>query len=194
MTPRQIELVQSSFTLVIPILEPATIVFYDRLFQLDPSLRRMFHGPMDGQARKLAHVLTVVVKGLSRPEQILPAVEELSRRHLTYGVRPEHYATVGAALLWTLQSGLGEEFTPEVGRLGPPRIPFSQPLCKRLPRMPKRRIGSPSRSRPESPSFVLPDRPGFFPDNFPAGPARKDRLFSSAQKSVIVFRIVLRPY
>jgi nitric oxide dioxygenase len=54
------------------------------------------------------------VNGLSRPEQILPAVEELGRRHADYGVRTEHYATVGAALLWTLQAGLGEHFTPEV--------------------------------------------------------------------------------
>ena len=114
MTNRQIQLVQSSFELVAPILESATMTFYDRLFQLDPSLRRMFRSPQQEQARKLAHVLTVVVKGLSRPEQILPAVEELGRRHSGYGVRQEHYATVGASLLWTLQSGLGEAFTPEV--------------------------------------------------------------------------------
>ena len=114
MTPRQIELVQSSFNLVIPILDSATMIFYDRLFQLDPSLRRMFRTPQPEQARKLAHVLTVVVKGLSRPEQILTAVEELGRRHSTYGVRPEHYATVATALLWTLQTGLGEAFTAEV--------------------------------------------------------------------------------
>lgn len=114
MTPQQIELVQSSFRLVVPILEPATMMFYDRLFQLDPSLRPMFRTPQAEQARKLAHVLTVVVKSLGRPEQILPVVEELGRRHSKYGVRPEHYATVGAALLWTLQSGLGEAFTVEV--------------------------------------------------------------------------------
>lgn len=114
MTPHQIDLVQSSFGLVVPILEPATMMFYDRLFQLDPSLRPMFRTPQPEQARKLAHVLTVVVKSLSRPEQILPAVEELGRRHSNYGVRPEHYATVGEALLWTLQSGLGEAFTAEV--------------------------------------------------------------------------------
>ena len=114
MTPHQIELVQSSFSLVEPIIESAAMMFYDRLFQLDPSLRRMFRTPQAEQARKLAHVLTVVVKSLSRPQQILPAVEELGRRHSNYGVRPEHYATVGAALLWTLQSGLGEAFTPEV--------------------------------------------------------------------------------
>jgi len=114
MTQHQIGLVQSSFSLVEPIIESAAVMFYDRLFQIDPSLRPMFRAPQTEQARKLAHVLTVVVKGLNRPEQILPAVEELGRRHSNYGVRPEHYATVGAALLWTLQSGLGEAFTAEV--------------------------------------------------------------------------------
>lgn len=114
MTPHQIELVQSSFSLVEPIIEPAAMMFYDRLFQLDPSLRPMFRTPQAEQARKLAHVVTAVVKSLSRPQQILPAVEELGRRHSNYGVRPEHYATVGAALLSTLQSGLGEAFTAEV--------------------------------------------------------------------------------
>src|SRR5947207_10091885 len=114
MTPRQIELVQSSFNQVVPTLESAAMTFYDRLFQLDPSLRHMFHGAQAEQARKLGHVLTVVVNGLSRPQQILSAVEELGRRHLMYGVRQEHYATVGAALLWTLQTGLGDAFTSEV--------------------------------------------------------------------------------
>lgn len=114
MTGRQIELVQNSFQLVLPGLESAAMIFYDRLFQLDPSLRRMFHSPQQEQARKLGHVLTVVVTGLSRPQQIMGAVKELGRRHLSYGVQPEHYATVGAALLWTLEAGLGDAFTPEV--------------------------------------------------------------------------------
>ena len=114
MMPNQIELVQSSFQLIKQDVESAVMLFYDRLFHLDPSLRHMFRNSREEQARKLAHVLTVVVNGLSRPEQILPAVEELGRRHADYGVRTEHYATVGAALLWTLQAGLGEHFTPEV--------------------------------------------------------------------------------
>jgi hemoglobin-like flavoprotein len=114
MTPRQIELVQNSFNLVIPTLDSVAMTFYDRLFELDPSLRHMFQSPRAEQARKLAHVFTVVVNGLSRPQQILSSVEELGRRHLIYGVRREHYATVGAALLWTLQTGLGDAFTSEV--------------------------------------------------------------------------------
>jgi len=114
MTPRQIELVQSSFKQISPILDSATMIFYDRLFQLDASLRPMFRGPQEEQARKLTHVLTMVVKGLSRLEQILPAVKELGRRHAGYGVRPQDYGTVGTALLWTLETGLGEVFTLEV--------------------------------------------------------------------------------
>jgi hemoglobin-like flavoprotein len=114
MTSHQISLVQQTFALVRPILDKATMAFYDRLFELDPSLRRMFHSPREEQSRKLGHVLTVVVNGLSRPQQILGAVEELGRRHSIYGVRPEHYTTVGAALLWTLQAGLGDAFTDEV--------------------------------------------------------------------------------
>ena len=114
MTSRQIELVQDSFKLVTPIIESATAMFYDRLFKLDPSLRPMFKNSLEEQSRKLAHVLTIVVKGLSRPEQILGAVQELGRRHVAYGVQPEHYETVGAALLWTLEAGLGDAFTPDV--------------------------------------------------------------------------------
>jgi hemoglobin-like flavoprotein len=114
MTNLQIELVQSSFESVKPIAEVAADLFYTRLFELDPSLRAMFRTDRAEQGRKLMHMIGMAVKGLSRPEQILPAVEELGRRHACYGVRDEHYATVGAALLWTLEQGLGEAFTPDV--------------------------------------------------------------------------------
>ena len=114
MTKRQIELVQSSFQLVQPILEPAAMMFYDRLFELDPSLRALFRTPRDEQARKLAQTLAVVVAAIDRPDSIRGAVEALGRRHVGYHVRDEHYTTVGAALLWTLEQGLGEAFTPEI--------------------------------------------------------------------------------
>jgi len=114
MTSRQISLVQGSFQLVQPILEDAAILFYGRLFELDPTLRSLFRSPRDQQARLLAQTLTIVVKSLDRPAQIKDAVEALGRRHVGYGVRDEHYATVGAALLWTLEQGLGNAFTPEV--------------------------------------------------------------------------------
>jgi len=107
-------LVQSSFEKVAPIAETAAALFYGRLFELDPSLRHMFPSDMAEQGRKLMHMLTLAVRGLDRPDQLIPAVEMLGRRHAGYGVKPEHYDTVAAALLWTLEQGLGEAFTPEV--------------------------------------------------------------------------------
>jgi hemoglobin-like flavoprotein len=113
-TPEQKTLVQESFALVVPIADTAAELFYGRLFELDPSLRGLFHGNMREQGRKLMHMLSVAVHGLDRLESIVPAVRALGRRHAAYGVTDEHFETVGAALLWTLQQGLGSAFTPEV--------------------------------------------------------------------------------
>ena len=114
MTREQIALVQRSFQKVQPVLEEAAVMFYDRLFELDPALRTLFHGPVADQARKLAQALTIVVTAIDRPEQIRGAVEALGRRNVGYGVRDEHYSTVGEALIWTLAQGLGDAFTSEV--------------------------------------------------------------------------------
>ncbi len=114
MNARQITLVQDSFARVAPIAEMAADLFYNRLFELDPSLRPMFPTDLTEQKRKLMAALKVVVSSLTRLEAIMPAVQELGRKHAGYGVRPEHYQTVAAALLWTLEQGLGEAFTSEV--------------------------------------------------------------------------------
>jgi hemoglobin-like flavoprotein len=114
MTTQQIQAVQESFRLLEPVAEPAMMKFYDRLFELDPMLRHLFRSTREEQAKKLAQTLAVVVKSLDKPEQILGAVKDLGRRHAGYGVTERHYATVGSALLWTLEAGLGEAFTAEV--------------------------------------------------------------------------------
>jgi len=98
---------------VLPIADTAAALFYARLFELDPALRPMFRGDMHEQGRKLMAMLKMVVNGLTRLEALVPAIEALGRRHVGYGVRDEHYAVVGSALLWTLGQGLGESFTPE---------------------------------------------------------------------------------
>src|SRR5262249_31489827 len=89
-------------------------LFYRRLFDLDPSLRHLFKPDMSEQRRKLMQMLSAAVKGLDRLDQLVPVVKELGRRHAGYGVTDAHYDTVGKALLWTLQKGLGKAFTPEV--------------------------------------------------------------------------------
>jgi hemoglobin-like flavoprotein len=114
MTPRQIELVRSSFAAVEPIADVAATIFYRRLFDLDPTVRELFAATdMAAQRRNLMQTLTVVVRALDRLDTIVPAVEALGRRHGGYGVRPEDFETVGAALLDTLEEGLGASFTTE---------------------------------------------------------------------------------
>lgn len=110
-----IALVQRTWEQVVPIADTAAQLFYDRLFELDPSLRAMFaHSDMTEQRKKLMQMITVAVRGLGRLDELLPAVQALGRRHVNYGVTDAHYGTVGAALLWTLERGLGDGYTAEV--------------------------------------------------------------------------------
>jgi hemoglobin-like flavoprotein len=109
----QIKIVQSTFEAVRPIASTASELFYFKLFELDPSLRSMFKGDMTQQAQKLMTMLGAAVSGLTQFETLLPVVHQLGVRHTGYGVRPEHYATVGQALIWTLEAGLKEKFTAD---------------------------------------------------------------------------------
>jgi len=113
MDSKQIKLVQDSFAKVAPISEQAAVLFYDRLFEVAPSVKAMFPADMTEQRKKLMATLAVVVNGLSNLESVLPAASSLARRHVAYGAKPSHYPVVGGALLWTLEKGLGEAWTPE---------------------------------------------------------------------------------
>lgn len=114
MTSAQKLLVQTTFAALAPIADTAAALFYGRLFEIDPSLRSLFKGDMVEQGRKLMQMIGVAVAGLDRLDQLVPAVQQLGVRHAAYGVKDEHYATVATALLWTLEQGLGADFTPEV--------------------------------------------------------------------------------
>jgi hemoglobin-like flavoprotein len=114
MPPQQIALVRESFAKVVPISEQAAAVFYDRLFAIDPSTRPLFRGDMKSQGAKLMAAIGAVVKSLDHIETMLDDLRALGRRHDRYGVMEEHYASVGAALLCTLEQGLGLDFTPDV--------------------------------------------------------------------------------
>ena len=114
MTLENQNLVRDSFAKVGPIAPQAAAMFYDRLFILDPSLKPLFKGDMTEQGRKLMAMIGTAVAHLDKLETIVPAVQDLGRRHATYGVKPAHYETVGAALIWTLGQGLGDDFTPLV--------------------------------------------------------------------------------
>ena len=112
MTPEQKELVRVSFVQVKPIADQAAGLFYDRLFVLDLSLRALFPADLTAQRRNLMQMIAVAVAGLDRLGEIVPAVQALGQRHRQYGVPDSSYATVGDALIWTLEQGLGSAFTP----------------------------------------------------------------------------------
>jgi hemoglobin-like flavoprotein len=113
LTPRQIELVQGTWRQVQPVADEAAALFYTRLFDLDPSLKPLFRGDMKEQGRKLTAMIGFAVNGLSRLDSLQPGLQALGQRHAAYGVRDEHYETVAAALLWTLEKGLGPAFNKE---------------------------------------------------------------------------------
>lgn len=110
MTPDQIQLVQASFQKVVPISDKAVELFYGRLFEIAPGIQPLFKSDIEEQGRKLMTTLGVVVNGLSDFDAVLPAAKTLAVRHVEYGVEPSHYPPVGAALIWTLEQGLGDAF------------------------------------------------------------------------------------
>jgi hemoglobin-like flavoprotein len=112
----QVALVQTTFDQVLPISDVIADVFYGRLFHLDPSMRRLFHGDPKLQGKKLLDAVSIIIGNLNRPDRILPGIRALGRRHVAYGVQSQHYTTFGEALIWTLEHGLGDAFTTEVRR------------------------------------------------------------------------------
>lgn len=113
LTPASIAELRRSWELVAPMADEAAELFYARLFELDPSLRTLFHAEPAVQRKKLMDALTFVVTRADRPNELVPMLAALGERHVRYGVRDEHYATVGEALLWTLDEGLGALHTRE---------------------------------------------------------------------------------
>lgn len=114
MTPRQIALVQQTFTQIEPVAEQTAAMFYDRLFVLEPELKPLFKSDIHDQGRKLMQVIGTAVHNLHRLEDVEPAVQALGRRHARYGVREVHYGLIAVALLWAIERGLGPAFTHEV--------------------------------------------------------------------------------
>lgn len=114
MTPDQVQLVQETFKKVLPIAPQAADLFYGRLFEIAPQVRPLFPSDITEQKQKLMGMIATAVNNLHQVETIVPAVQDLGRRHVNYGVTTDHYKPVGEALIWTLEKGLGDAFTPDV--------------------------------------------------------------------------------
>lgn len=109
-----IQLVQTSWQKVIAIGPQAAALFYQNLFEADPTLKPLYKGDLQAQGKKLIEMITTAVNKLTELNVLVPVLQNLGKRHGGYGVQDSHYDTVGAALLKTLGQGLGNEFTQEV--------------------------------------------------------------------------------
>lgn len=113
-TGHQRVLVQATYPKLIDNIDTATVIFFDHLFQIDPSLKALFIGEMSVQGRKMIQTLLVIVNTLNDPDSVGTVIQETSLRHVTYGVKAEYYQPVGRALIATIRESLGAECTPEV--------------------------------------------------------------------------------
>jgi hemoglobin-like flavoprotein len=113
LSQREIEIVQSDWSQVEALGEPAATLLYDRLFFLDPGLRTLFGPDLAAQKTRLLRMLGSAIAGLSQPELLMPIVAHLGRKHVRFGVKNEDYATLASALMWTLGQALGDAFGPE---------------------------------------------------------------------------------
>ncbi len=114
MKNRTVVAVQSSWNAVEPIAPQAAALFYQNLFEADPSLQPLFHGNMEEQGKKLMQMISTAVGKLNDPNTLIPILQNMGKRHVAYGVTDQHYQTVGNALLKTLEQGLGPAFTPQM--------------------------------------------------------------------------------
>jgi hemoglobin-like flavoprotein len=114
MNSDQVALIQYSFAKIMPTAEEAAASFYGRLFEISPDVEQLFHGDVKEQGRKLLATLAVIVGGLTDLATVLPVASALARKHVAYGVRAEHYAPVGVALVWMLERGLKAEWTSDL--------------------------------------------------------------------------------
>jgi hemoglobin-like flavoprotein len=113
--PETERLVRESWAQFEPAAVELAAFFYDKLFELDPEARRLFaKTDMVAQGHKVMRMFAEIVHNLDRPDTLIAEVADLGRRHLGYGVQDHQYDSVGTALLWTLERGLGPAFTDEV--------------------------------------------------------------------------------
>lgn len=114
MEREKIQIVQQTWLHVLPIAEVAADLFYQRLFEIDPTVKPLFKNTdLAAQKGKLLQMLSDAIASLNTPATVLRNLEVLGRRHAAYGVQPSHYEAVGEALLWTLEKGLADRWSHE---------------------------------------------------------------------------------
>jgi hemoglobin-like flavoprotein len=114
MTPKQQELVRTSFELILPHQEKVADNLYQELFRLEPKSIALFRGNMDEQRGKLLRMLRLAVENIGDPEELQPMLYNLGMIHQSFGIEPHHFISFGQSLIFALKNVLQEKFTPEV--------------------------------------------------------------------------------
>lgn len=114
LTPHQVELVRTTFALLEPKSNVAALAFYQRLFALDPSLRVLVRSDnLDAEAEHWMALLRAASDLADQPRALQARFTRDDTRLLRVSTARDQQAVVKEALLWSLGSTLGREFTPE---------------------------------------------------------------------------------
>lgn len=114
MKPDTLQTLQASFLRLASDRTASSQLFYQRLFELEPDLRKLFRDDLAAQQQKLMTALVQIMRSIDQPDAFAASVQGMAQRHLVYGARPEHFEAFGQAMLWTLETYLGDDFTADV--------------------------------------------------------------------------------
>ena len=114
MTKIEHMIIKNSFSQVLPISEAAAKLFYLKLFELDPKLKKLFSTDLDEQGTKLICLIENAIHFFDNHELLIPTLKALGARHVNYNVKPADYDTAQQAMIWMLEQVLDKDFTPRV--------------------------------------------------------------------------------
>ena len=111
LTAADIRLIRQSFRTVVAHQQELTRLFYDKLFEVDPSLRQLFQIDSQATQSKFMRMLAIFVSLMEDTTQLQDHAAKLGQRHVQYGVQPTYFDSSESALLWSLEKILGKRFT-----------------------------------------------------------------------------------
>ena len=112
MKTEQVQLIRDSLIQVRPLADQIAESFYSHMFEIAPHLRRLFTGNMKTQGAMLMTSLELAVSSLDDMQSLLPSIQALGERHISYGVKKEYYPYAKESFLWALEKQLKYEFSP----------------------------------------------------------------------------------
>jgi len=94
-----------------------TTLFYKNMFESHPELKNLFN--MGNQAngsqqQSLAAAVFAYAANIDNSAALAPVIERIVHKHVSVGIKAEHYPIVGSNLIGAIKGVLGEAATPEL--------------------------------------------------------------------------------